>query len=126
MRVFTLLVALLLFACEGPVDPEPAEAPVDPWKVSGTGDYVVDRPAHVDRIHITASYEGNSENFIVWCGKREELLVNVILGTGWETTSYDGVVLIKGDCNPIEIKAVGVTWTLEEAVSGSVGARLRR
>ena len=66
----------------------------DAWQVAGTGASIFDIPAAITRIRIEGEYSGRSENFVVWCGApgdRGALLVNEILGTYWDRTTYSGI-----------------------------------
>lgn len=103
-----ILAALLLTACESsPTLPEVL------WEAAGTGNDVLDRPTYASRVRITGAYAAHSSNFIVWCGN--QLVVNVLLGTGWESTSYSGNHLLDAGCNPVVIEdSDGVAWSFLE------------
>ena len=81
------------------------------WTVSGQGDMVFDMPTYVSRVRIIGTYTGWGSNFIVWVGG--DLLVNVILGTGWGTTRYDGTLLTTGGVVSIT-NSSGVSWSFTE------------
>lgn len=58
------------------------------WSNSGVGDSVFTMPTTVSRVRITAQYTGYGSGFIVQInGKR---IVNEIMGTGWNLTSFEG------------------------------------
>ena len=81
------------------------------WSKSGKGDMVFDMPTYVSRVRIIGTYTGWGSNFIVWVGG--DLLVNVILGTGWGTTRYDGTLLTTGGVVSIT-NSSGVSWSFTE------------
>ena len=83
----------------------------DVWKRSGVGATVFDMPTYVSRVKIMGTYTGGGENFVVWVGN--DLLVNVILGTRWESTRYEGVHLTKGGVTQVKYSS-GLQWSLEE------------
>jgi hypothetical protein len=91
--------------------PAPAPAPGTLWTVSGTGDNVFSMPTSVVRVHITGRYTGFTSNFIVFLNGR--LLVNELLGVGWGTLVYDGVVLGGGGLVQIQYSN-GVSWSLTQ------------
>ena len=112
IRPTTFLLALALVACGDSVTGND-----DPWEVMGTGNDVIDRPSHVERVRITGSYSGTYQNFVVECGQFEDdhwdLLVNVILGTDAESTQYEGTHLLEPGCDPFVIHySEGVAWTI--------------
>lgn len=79
---------------------------------SGVGDSVFDMPIDVARVRIVGTYTGHGSNFIVKVGTR--LLVNEIIGTGWPSTRYDGVVLTGGGGTVSITNSSGVQWTFVE------------
>ena len=111
------------------------EAGTDPprptsWTASGSGNDIIDIPDDVLRFRITGSYSGYSSNFIVVCGLgsgvASGLLVNELLGTGWDSTSYSGVHLNTGEystrrnrpCGSLQIQdSTGVSWTMTQLSS---------
>ncbi len=101
----------------------------DAWQVAGTGASIFDIPAAITRIRIEGEYSGRSENFVVWCGApgdRGALLVNEILGTYRDRTTYSGIHPARreynsaGDpCRELQIKhSVGVQWRIREVRRG--------
>lgn len=85
------------------------------WSRSGTGANVFDMPTYVSRVKIVGDYRGSDpyigDNFIVWVG--DDLLVNVILGTYWGSTHYEGTHLTTGGV--VQVKySNGVVWSLTE------------
>ena len=89
------------------------EARPEPWSRSGTGDDVFDYPSRITRVRITGSYDGRGQNFIVRCGN--DLLVNVIIGTGRDSTRYTGTHSLSRCHGPFEITGSnGVRWTITE------------
>ncbi len=104
-------VDFVLQRVAGPPPPPPGPPPAA-WSRSGVGDNVFDMPSSVARVHITGRYTGYSSNFIVYIGGH--LVVNELLGTGWDTTTYDGV-LLSGGGGVVEIKySSGVSWSFTE------------
>lgn len=86
-------------------------APTPLYEAAGTGDTVFDIPVSVKRIKITGTYNARGSNFIVWIAGR--LIVNEIIGTGYESTRHEGTYLINGGV--VEIKSSsGVAWTFTE------------
>ena len=80
---------------------------------SGTGNNVIDLPSSVTRLRITGQYSGNSSNFVIWCGS--QLVVNELLGTAWNQTSYSGTHQISSPGCAARIEnSTGVAWTLTE------------
>ena len=75
------------------IAPPPPPPPL--WMASGTGATILDMPTRLTRIRIEGVFTGRGENFIVWCGATgttgRSLLVNEILGTRYESTTYSGV-----------------------------------
>lgn len=71
-------------------------------------------PTYVSRVRIIGTYTGYSSNFIVYVDGW--LLVNELLGTGWETTTYDGTLLTTGGV--VEIKySSGVSWSFTQVLT---------
>jgi hypothetical protein len=85
--------------------------PAQLWSHSGTGDTVFDMPTYIRRVRITGTYTRNSSNFVVRVGGR--LLVNELLGTGWNVTRYEGTLLAEGGVVAIT-NSSGVVWTFNE------------
>lgn len=86
--------------------------PVPPFSRSGVGDTVFDLPSTITRIRITAVYTRASSNFIVKIAGR--LIVNELLGTFWNQTSFSGTYLIAGG-GVVEITdSSGVAWSFTE------------
>lgn len=85
--------------------------PAQLWTRTGSGDTVFDMPTYIRRVRITGTYTRNSSNFIVRVGG--QLLVNELLGTGWNTTRYDGTLLTTGGVVAIT-NSSGVAWTFAE------------
>ncbi|MFC2169956.1 Ig-like domain-containing protein [Acidobacteriota bacterium] len=82
-----------------------------PWSRSGVGDMVFDMPTYVSRVRVVGTYTGYSSNFIVYVAGR--LFVNELLGTGWNTTRYDGTLLTTGGV--VEVKhSSGVSWSFTQ------------
>lgn len=109
-KTLVAVLLLTLAACESSTEPEELG---EPWVVSGLGNDVLDRPASVGRVRITGAYSGEGSNFIVWCGT--DLLVNEIIGTRYESTTYAGTHQVEPGCNPIKIEnSTGVAWSLTE------------
>jgi len=81
------------------------------WSMSGAGDNVFDMPTYVQRVKITATYTHYSSNFIVYIAGK--LIVNELLGTGWDQTHFEGTYVTSG--GTVEIKySSGVAWTFTE------------
>jgi hypothetical protein len=110
------LALVLLSACGGgsPSSPSAQPTPRPLWSNTGTGDMVFDMPADVARVHVTATYIGYSSNFVVWIGGTRTLLVNELIGTGWGTTTYDGVLLTGGGGVVSITNSSGVAWSFTE------------
>ena len=109
------------------VAPPPPPPPL--WMASGTGATILDMPTRLTRIRIEGVFTGRGENFIVWCGATgttgRSLLVNEILGTRYESTTYSGVhsaLRRSGDpCGELEIRnSQRLRWTFTEERSRSV------
>lgn len=81
------------------------------WTLSGTGNTVFDMPTYVSRVRVTGRYTSNSSNFIIRVAGR--LLVNELLGTDWQTTTYDGTHLTSGGTVEI-VSSSGVVWTFTQ------------
>lgn len=79
---------------------------------SGTGDNVFELPLYVQKVHVVGKYFANSSNFVVRIGGR--LIVNELLGTGWNQTVYDGVLLTGGGGTTAITLSSGVAWTITE------------
>jgi hypothetical protein len=107
------ITALLAASCSGGDDSPTGPSSSGPlFQRSGTGNDVIDKPSFVQRLRITGSFSGPSQNFIVWCGTN--LLVNEIIGTNRTPTSYSGTH-VASNCTPLEIRnSAGVSWTLTE------------
>lgn len=78
---------------------------------TGAGNTVFDMPTNVRRVRIRGRYTQNSSNFIVRIGGR--LVVNELLGTGWSTTTYDGLHLTNGGVVEIT-NSSGVAWEFHQ------------
>jgi hypothetical protein len=80
---------------------------------SGVGDTVFDMPLDVARIHVVATYNGSSQNFVLRVGGR--LLVNEIIGTCCgNVPRYEGTLLTGGGgVTEVRISS-GVSWLIEE------------
>lgn len=78
------------------------------WTRSGSGDTVFDMPTYIRRVRVVGTYSSYSSNFIVKVGG--SLLVNELLGTGWGTTRYEGVLLTTGGVVAIT-NSSGVSWS---------------
>lgn len=79
---------------------------------TGVGDSVFDMPVDVARVRIIGIYNGYTSNFIVKIGGR--LIVNELLGDGWGTRRYDGILLTGGGGVVSVEKSSGVNWSFEE------------
>lgn len=107
LRRLTLVLLIVLVGCGGS-----SSAPDRPlFTRAGTGDTVFDMPDDVDRVRITGSYTANSSNFIVYVGGA--LIVNELLGTGWERTTFTGTYVVTGGVTEIK-SSTGVAWTFTE------------
>lgn len=78
---------------------------------SGTGDSVFDLPVHVRRVIITATYNGNSSNFIVRIAG--SLVVNELVGTFWQQPVFVGTYQVTPGVVQIT-QSSGVAWTIQE------------
>lgn len=79
---------------------------------TGIGDAGFNLPPYVRRLRIQGSYSGSSSKFIVWIN--EFLLVNIMLGTDWESTTFDGTYSTCASC-VVEIEhSNGVSWVFTE------------
>ena len=100
------------------------------WSATGTGARLLDLPNDIEYVRITGEFQGNSQNFTVWCGSdtdddRGGLLVNELMGTSWDQTRFSGIFSTRrrynnaGDpCGQLEINySVGVQWTITEVAS---------
>ncbi len=118
-----LALALIAAGCGGSSSPTapvvaatpaptatPTPAPI--FTVTGTGDTVFDIPTRVTRIKISGTYTRNSSNFIVRIAS--SLVVNELLGTGWNQTTFEGTYLIRGGGTAEITKSTGVEWTFTE------------
>lgn len=85
--------------------------PIALYARSGTGDTVFDMPTYIARVRVQATYAGNSSNFVVYVAGR--LLVNELLGRGWNMTAFDGTYLTSGGVTEIRLSS-GVAWTFTE------------
>ena len=85
--------------------------PIPLFGRSGSGDTVFDMPTHVRRIRIQGRYTRNSSNFVVYIAGR--LVVNELLGTGWDATTFDGTYTTQGGVTEIKLSS-GVQWTFTE------------
>jgi hypothetical protein len=92
-----------------------------PWTSSGTGDTVFDMPTSVSRVKITGIYTGYSSNFVVRIGG--SLVVNELLGTGWERTHFEGTCVTKGGVTEIT-KSSGVSWSFAEVRTSAASTSL--
>lgn len=81
------------------------------WSLSGVGNTVFDMPRNVTRVRVTGRYTSNSSNFIIRVAGR--LLVNELLGTGWQSTTYEGTHLTSGGVVEI-VSSSGVSWTFTQ------------
>ena len=109
--LFTLILPLVfVIACgdDTPTSPTSARA----WSRSGTGNTVFDKPRSANRVRVTGEYDGNASNFIVYC--EGDLLINELLGTGFDATQYEGTHNM-GHCGEVEITdSSGVRWSFTE------------
>jgi hypothetical protein len=98
---------------QGKMGGQTIDAAVPLWSKSGKGDTVFDMPTYISRVHITGTYTGYSQNFIVHIGTQHA--VNVILGTSQyaDGTTYDGTVLTSGGVVEI-VSSSGVSWSFTE------------
>ena len=72
---------------------------------------VLDNPAAVTRVRITAQYDGWTQNFLVICGQAFTVLE--FLGTDERSVHYEGTHRM--DCSEVEIsEATGVRWSFTE------------
>lgn len=95
------------------VVPTPVPTPVPLFVRSGSGDTVFDLPARVQRIRIQATYAEFSSNFIVHIGGSH--IVNELLGTFWNATTFDGTYVVPASGRTVEIThSTGVQWTFTE------------
>lgn len=124
---FLLLVGTLTAAACGsasPLAPSGASAiGPEPFRLTGEGAALVELPAGVTRVHITASTKDNScHHFLVYVAQR--LVVNAILGTCSAATArtYDGthavlgtLVDIRGSGNSLvpDHNITPLTWSIE-------------
>jgi hypothetical protein len=103
-RVLPLvLVVASLLGCNNPSGPLFSRA--------GTGNDVFTVPSQVKLAHITGQFAGSSSNFIIWIDN--DLVVNELLGTFWEQTSYAGTHAVRNGQARVE-DSTGVTWTFTE------------
>lgn len=81
------------------------------WSKSGVGADVFDMPTYVSRVTITGTYPARGENFVVWIDGH--LIVNEILGTAWNSTTYSGTFLTSGGV--VEVKySNGLSWSFTQ------------
>jgi len=111
--VAMVVLALFFLGCGGGSPSSPSATPRPIWSNSGTGDMVFDMPRDVARVHVVATYTGYSSNFIVWIDNTR-LLVNELLGTGWDKTTYDGTLLTGGGGVVSITGSAGVIWSFTE------------
>lgn len=78
---------------------------------TGTGDTTFDIPTTVTKVHVTASYDGTTANFIV--GIAGKNVINEVIGSDEKPTSYDGTLTITGGTVVIT-RANGVKWSFTE------------
>ena len=82
-----------------------------PWHREGTGAMVLDKPAAVTRVRITAQYDGWTQSFVVICG--EAFTVLEFLGTDERSVHYEGTHRM--GCSEVEIsEATDVRWSFTE------------
>lgn len=79
---------------------------------TGVGDDVFDVPFYVSRVRITGNYNQNSSNFVVRIGGR--LVVNELLGTGWNQTAFAGNYLLESTGAGTVTLSSGVSWSITE------------
>ena len=106
------------------------------WSRSGSGNTIPDLPTDVRFIHVAGEYTGFSSNFVIWCGLESDsggLVVNELLGTGWDQTTYSGVHSGLRSYNergePCEylriVNSTGVDWTITQRANAAVAAASR-
>jgi hypothetical protein len=111
-RLAGVLLMASLATCGGD---SPTSGGAQPWTRNGIGDEVFDRPASVDQVLVMGSYSGSSSNFVVRCG--DDVVVNELLGTAWQSMQYSGTHLLEAGCNPIQIEgSTGVEWSVAEVI----------
>lgn len=92
---------------------------------SGVGDTVFDAPSKIQRIHVVATYTGNSQNFVLWVGQPGtacgvvisgscSLLVNELMGRFWDQTRYEATLSTGGRTVMTIESSSGVSWTITE------------
>lgn len=79
---------------------------------SGTGPAVLDLPATTTRVRIHAEFGGIAENFIVRLAGA--LLVNEILGTAQNLTSFDTTLAVQGGGTMEILEGNGVSWSVQQ------------
>lgn len=84
---------------------------IPPFFLSGSGDNVFNLPSSIVRVKITADYTGFASNFIVQIGN--SLLVNELMGTGFNETHFEGTYLNPGGAVQITHSS-GVSWSFTE------------
>lgn len=101
------------------------------WRRSGRGNTVLNVPESVVLVRITARFTGGGQNFIVKCGPNANsgLMVNEILGTRWDSTTYDGTHSARGrygprrnlPCRQFHIQdSNGVSWEFSQTTARSM------
>lgn len=103
-----VLFSVLVAACGG----SPAAPSRLLFTKSGVGDSVFSMPADVARVHVVATYTDYASNFIVTIDGR--LILNELLGTGFNSTRYDGTVLTGGGGTVAITSSSGVSWSFTE------------
>jgi hypothetical protein len=112
LRVLPVVLVLLFVSCGGSGDDDGGPGPSpSPWSSCGTGDTVFDMPTRVERVKIAADYSEHSSNFIAHIGG--DLVVNELIGTGFDSTHFEGTYLTDGGVAEITHSS-GVRWCFTE------------
>lgn len=125
VRRSAIVAAVALAVCLSACDDGPT-APTGPlFTIAGTGDQAFTVPSGVTRARITGTYNGNSSNFVLWIGPPASncelqvitgcrLVVNELLGTGWNRVTIDGLFVTGGGGRAVVEDSAGVAWTFTE------------
>lgn len=96
------------------------------WSRSGKGNAVLDKPAHVLRLRLHATYAGVSDHVAVFCVDPSDVLVAVVpIGTYWGFTSFDQVIIMPL-CTRMTVETdPAVSWRLNEELGGTAASLQR-